>query len=234
MNQNSTTMKSTPSKNITLETVEDDFRDFIIGKNHPCVMANTVFRMNTFHIKAYDTIESDEVIDPVLADIQNYLENYDFESNMFESLIICFKNDQFRSEIEFEKALWNFLQKLHNKDNVAWDPTVSQDPNDSNFSLSIKGRAFYIIGMHPESSRLARQAPYCTVVFNLHMQFDKLREMGTYQSVKKRIRSRDKALQGTINPVLQDFGDDSETKQYSGRNVESTWKCPFHQKQNNN
>jgi FPC/CPF motif-containing protein YcgG len=129
--------------------------------------------------------------------------------------------------------LWNFLQKLHDNDTVPWDENVSQDPDDSNFSFSIKGRAFYIVGMHPQSSRLARSAPYCTVVFNLHWQFEKLREMGKYQSIKNRIRWRDKALQGTINSVLRDFGEQSETKQYSGRAVDNNWKCPFHYKNSN-
>ena len=56
--------------------------------------------------------------------------------------------------------------------------------------------------------------------------------MGVYDKVKKRIRSRDKELQGSINPVLRDFGTDSETKQYSGREVESNWKYPFHTQKN--
>ena len=217
---------------IELGTIEKEFKDFIINKNHPCIMANTVFRMDKYHLKVYDDITSDGVIEPILNDVAEYLESYDFESNMFESLIISFKENNFKTEDDFEKALWNFLQKLHNHDDSQWDPNVSEDPNDSNFSFSIKGKAFYIVGMHPESSRMARRAPYCTVVFNLHWQFEKLREMGTYQSVKKRIRWRDKALQGSINPVLQDFAEDSETKQYSGREVESTWKCPFHNKNN--
>lgn len=54
--------------------------------------------------------------------------------------------------------------------------------------------------------------------------------MGKYTTVKKRIRKRDKKLQGTINPVLKDFGKDSEAKQYSGRSVGNDWKCPFQSK----
>jgi hypothetical protein len=54
--------------------------------------------------------------------------------------------------------------------------------------------------------------------------------MGAYQAVKNKIRLRDKKLQGTINPVLRDFGSDSETRQYSGRNVGAEWECPFHHK----
>lgn len=211
-------------------TIEQEFKDFIINKNHPCLMANTVFRMDKYHLKVYDDITNDEVIEPILNDIADYLESYDFESNVFESLIISFKDNNFKTELAFENALWQFLQKLHDQDHTEWDPNVSQDPNDPTFSFSIKGKAFYIVGMHPKSSRMARRAPYCTLVFNLHWQFEKLREMGTYQSVKKRIRWRDKALQGSINPVLQDFAEDSETKQYSGREVDANWKCPFHNK----
>jgi FPC/CPF motif-containing protein YcgG len=52
--------------------------------------------------------------------------------------------------------------------------------------------------------------------------------MGVYHKVRNKIRERDIALQGNINPVLEDFGERSEARQYSGRQVESNWKCPFH------
>lgn len=211
-------------------TIELEFKNFIIKKKHPCVMARSVFVMENYHLKVYDKMASDKNIPNILLDIENFLALYDFESNNFESLIICFKNDEFESEIAFEEALWNFLQKLHDADNLEWDSAVSKNPDSPNFSFSIKGKAFYIIGMHPKSSRIARRTPYCTVVFNLHSQFEKLRKMGTYQAVKRKIRRRDKKLQGSINPVLRDFGTDTETKQYSGREVEKEWKCPFQPK----
>ena len=213
-----------------ISAIDQEFKEFIITQNHPCIMANTVFQMDKYHLKLYDDIESHDIIDPILADIENYLKHYDFESNQFESLIMCFTDNDFKTEFAYEKALWNLLQKLHDTDEAQWDSNVSDDPEDINFSFSIKGKAFYIIGMHPKSSRLARQSPYCTIVFNLHWQFEKLREMGTYQKVRNRIRIRDKELQGFINPSLSDFGEKSETKQYSGRNVENNWKCPFHNK----
>ena len=126
--------------------------------------------------------------------------------------------------------MWKTLQKLHELDDCEWDENVSNDPENPHFSFSLGGKAFYIIGLHPASSRLARRAPYTTLVFNLHSQFDKLREMGSYHSVRDTIRKNDEKLQGEINPMLRDFGSSSETKQYSGRKVEDNWKCPFHQK----
>ncbi|RXJ44314.1 guanitoxin biosynthesis heme-dependent pre-guanitoxin N-hydroxylase GntA [Gelidibacter gilvus] len=210
--------------------IEEKYKNFIVKQKHPCIMANAVFAMNKYHLKIYGKLSSAENTASVLKDIEAYIEHYDFDSNEFESLIFCFKYENIQTEEEFEEKLWQFLQRLHDNDTTAWDPRVSEDPNNSKFSFSLKGRAFYIVGMHPKSSRLARRAPYCTIVLNLHWQFEKLREMGTYQTIKKRIRQRDKRFQGTINPVLRDFGKDTEAKQYSGRAVENNWKCPFHQK----
>ena len=212
------------------EFIKSEYEDFILTQNHPCIMANTMFQMNNYHLKVYDDILSENNTELILLDINSYLKNYDFTTNKFESLIVCFTQNKFESELEYEKALWDFLQRLHDNDDASWDTNVSDDPDNPNFSFSLKGKAFYVIGMHPDSSRIARQAPYCTVVFNLHWQFERLREMGTYQSVRDRIRRRDEALQGYINPVLTDFGQTSETKQYSGRRVEQNWKCPFHHK----
>ncbi|WP_299392104.1 guanitoxin biosynthesis heme-dependent pre-guanitoxin N-hydroxylase GntA [uncultured Gelidibacter sp.] len=212
------------------ENIERAYKNFIIKDKHPCIMANAVFKLDNYHIKIYDDMTSDAVVDPMLENIEHYLKHYDFDSNEFESLLFCFKENEFDTELEFEKALWNLLQKLLDNDDSEWDAEVSDYVNSPNFSFSLKGKAFYIVGMHLKSSRLARRAPYCTVVMNLHWQFEKLREMGTYQTVKKRIRRRDIKLQGSINPVLRDFGSETEAKQYSGRAVGDAWKCPFHQK----
>ena len=41
------------------------------------------------------------------------------------------------------------------------------------------------------------------------------------------IRGREFALQGTINPMLSNFGEQSEARQYSGRAVDADWNPPF-------
>lgn len=213
-----------------LNKIEDQYKSFILCENHPCIMANALFKMEKYHLKVYDDIENITALKQLLIDIEIYLKQYDFESSDFESFIASFPNNYYQDEVSFEDALWKTLQSLHELDDCEWDKNVSQNPESPQFSFSIKGKAFYIVGLHPESSRLARQAPYTTLVFNLHWQFEKLREMGTYQVVKDTIRTRDEDLQGSINPVLKDYGADTETKQYSGRAVEENWKCPFHQK----
>jgi FPC/CPF motif-containing protein YcgG len=219
------------NKTLNKVSIVQEYKDFILKRKHPCVMAKTVFMMDKYQLQTYES-RTDDSLNLLLNDLENYLNAYDFESNEFESFIAVFPNMPADSEIQFENELWKTLQRLHQLDDQEWDERVSSDPENPNFSFSLKGRAFYVIGMHPNSSRIARQSPYPTFVFNLHWQFEKLREMGTYQKVKSMIRKRDKKLQGSINPVLKDFGDDSETKQYSGRNVEAEWKCPFHPKPN--
>lgn len=207
-----------------------DFEEFILQKNHPCIMAQTVFKMEEFVIRGYRNLGSAEAASEILTDLQTYLDNYDVESKNFETFIATFPYDKFNDEQSFEDALWQQLEKIHVLDKIPWDPAVDADPDSPNFSFSILGQAFYIVGMHPKSSRKARQSPYPTLVFNLHSQFEALREMGTYKQVRDRIRQRDKKLQGTINPVLRDFGEASEALQYSGKHNEGDWKCPFHQK----
>ncbi len=88
--------------------------------------------------------------------------------------------------------------------------------------------AFFIVGLHPASSRFKCRFAFPTLGFNAHVQFENLREAGKYGRMQDVIRSRDTSLQGNINPNLADFGASSDARQYSGREVEGDWGCPFH------
>ncbi|MGJ8550156.1 guanitoxin biosynthesis heme-dependent pre-guanitoxin N-hydroxylase GntA [Winogradskyella wichelsiae] len=221
-------MNTIPKNHPLYLAIDEDYKDFILTQKHPCVMAKTLFMTDKYHLNVYRSSQQIDGLKLLLNDLESFIDQYDFESPLFESFLAVFPFEHYDSELDFEKALWHTLQQLHALDDCEWDTSVSDNPQDPNFSFSLKGSAFYIVGLHPQSSRKARQSPYPTIVFNLHSQFEQLRAMGTYKKVKKRIRKRDKKLQGHINPVLKDFGKESETKQYSGRAVDSTWKCPFH------
>lgn len=208
--------------------LKKEFESFILDKDHPCIMAKTVFTMEEVVLRSYSDLGSTGNAKKLLSDLEKYISNYDFESNDFKTFLAVFPDSPDYSEIEFEKVLWKQLENLKKVDDKAWDPEVSSDPADKHFSFSLGGKAFYIVGMHPGASRKARQSPYPAIAFNLHWQFEKLREMGSYETVRDKIRERDKELQGSINPVLEDFGSHSEARQYSGREVGKDWKCPFH------
>ncbi|KRE42169.1 YqcI/YcgG family protein [Knoellia sp. Soil729] len=77
------------------------------------------------------------------------------------------------------------------------------------------------------TSRIARRAPLPTLVFNLHDQFEELRASDKYARMRDTIRRRDTAVQGTLNPMVNDHGQGSEAAQYSGRAVDEQWEAPF-------
>ncbi len=203
------------------------FKKFIVDEDHPCVIAQTVFSMDKVDFNVYKDFGSKNTAKEILRDLMLYLENYDFESNDFLTFIAGFPEEANYTEKQFEDLLWLQLQYLHEADDQPWDPEVSSNPGDKNFSFSLGGKAFYLVGLHPNSSRKARQSPVPAVAFNLHWQFEKLRGMGAFATVRDKIRERDIALQGDTNPMLTNFGEESEARQYSGRKVGEEWKCPF-------
>ena len=210
--------------------MRSEFQDFIIAQNHPCVMAQSVFSQEQVSFHVYEGLGSKSVAKEILEDLKAYLSSYEFNSNEFYTFVATFQDRKEFTEKEFEDLLWQQLQWIHEADEQPWDREVSHDPDNKNFSFSISGKAFYIVGMHPNSSRKARQSPVPALVFNLHWQFERLRKMGAYGNVRDKIRERDMELQGDTNPMLEDFGTKSEARQYSGRKVGEEWKCPFHQK----
>ena len=214
-------------KKLIMNRIEEDFKEWILDKNHPCMMAQTVFEQEAIVLKDYSKLADSANTEQILKDLYEYIDKYDFDSNLFQSFIAVFKDSKIEDEKEFEKLLWNQLTELSQHDKYSWDKTVSSNPENENFSFSLGEKAFYIVGMHPGSSRIARRSPHTCIVFNLHFQFELLRKMGVYHKVRNKIRKRDVELQGFINPCLDDFGVLSEARQYSGRATSKEWKCPF-------
>ncbi len=210
--------------------VRDAFEKFILQQDHPCIMARSAFKQDQVVIKTFDRMLQPETVTGILKGLKEYLAAYDPRTRKFYSFIAVFPKEPACTELVFERKLWQLLNCLHVMDPMPWDETVSDDPEDDDFSFSLCGKAFFLVGMHPGSSRKARRSPMPAIAFNMHLQFEHLREMGVYENVRDKIRQRDKAFQGTINPMLDDFGNASEARQYSGRAVGNDWKCPFHAK----
>src|SRR5690606_14076043 len=146
-------------------------------------------------LHVYEDPGSKNTARKIFRDLKNYIAKYDFDSNEFQTFLATFPDRKNFTEEQFEDLLWKQLQFLYEVDDSTWDPTVSSDPENDNFSFSLGGKAFYMVGLHPNSSRKARQSPVPAIAFNLHWQFEKLREMGAYYTVRDKIRERDKDLQ---------------------------------------
>ncbi|MBC7656034.1 MAG: YqcI/YcgG family protein [Frankiaceae bacterium] len=148
---------------------------------------------------------------------------------LFTSQLVLYPDTPPLDELQFEQALWWRLQALHDIDAAThrWDGSVSNDAQSPEFSLSIGGRAFYVVGLHPGSSRPARRFHCAALVFNLHSQFEALRDDGRYAKLCAAITDRDIAYSGSRNPMMAGHGEVSEARQYSGRQVGAGWRCPF-------
>lgn len=195
---------------------------------YPCVGAKASFNSNQYRLGIYGEMGAEDTTQHLGEDLRKYIKDTIESESDYLTLIAVF-TDEVESELDFETRLWHQVQKLHDseKHEQKWDPAVSNNPADNNFSFSFDGTAFFIVGLHPKASRTARRIGYTAMAFNLHRQFDKLRENDQFENMKKVIRNREIAYDGTINPMLEDFGKGQEAPQYSGRRVEKEWKCPF-------
>jgi uncharacterized protein len=210
--------------------IEQRFRDFIANPEFPCVGAKSAMGKGRLTVHVARSIRSawDDI--PILAALNRIANGYREDPQLFTSLAIVFRSRDVDDEAGFEAALWDRVQSLSDKD--AWlglpaDPRVSDDPDDPHFSLSFGGEAFFVVGLHPAASRPARRFERPALVFNLHDQFEQLREQGRYEKLRASIIARDVELAGGPNPMLARHGTVSEARQYSGRPVGEAWECPF-------
>ena len=210
--------------------IEDELLDFVGQPDFPCVGAKSAMARGALKILPCWSLTSawDDV--RIHRELLEWAQSYRASPDGLRSLAIVFDQPRALGEAEFEAALWARIQSLADKDHWLGEPydhRVSGDPDDPHFSLSFGGEAFFAVGLHPNASRPARRSPAPTLVFNLHDQFERLREEGRYERMRERILDRDRALAGDINPMLARHGDASEARQYSGRAVNDDWQCPF-------
>lgn len=203
---------------------------YVLGASFPCVGARSAVNSQRAMFGSFGSLGSEEPVRlrGLCDSLLGFSAAYSDPGEAPVTYMALFADDV-RDEEDFERRLWRHLQLLHSIDRQRfdWAPRVSDDPESPEFSFSIAGRAFFIVGLHPSSSRIARRAPVTCLAFNFHDQFELLRASGKFEKMQRAIRLRDVALQGNANPVLKSFGEASEARQYSGRSVESHWHCPF-------
>ena len=212
------------------ERAESAFRAFVADPRFPCLAGKGVTRGTGFRLRRYGVLGSARSATRLARDLAAFVSDMPVDGSGLHSFVAIFPRSAPADEIAFEQRLWEQVQRLHEHDapGAGWDPTVSDDPRDAHFSFSFGGQALFVIGIHPASSRLARRFRWPALVFNPHAQFERLRADGRFAPLAAAVREREIALQGTLNPNLADFGEQSEARQYSGRAVGAEWRCPFH------
>ncbi|WP_417622848.1 guanitoxin biosynthesis heme-dependent pre-guanitoxin N-hydroxylase GntA [Parasphingorhabdus sp.] len=196
----------------------------------PCVGAKSALARDNLKVIAGHRLDSNWDDLEIHRELLAWAREYRGSTEGLRSLAVIFEGPTDLSEAQFEKLLWTRIQSMADKDawlGQSYDDRVSADPEDPHFSLSFGGEAFFVIGLHPNASRPARRFAHPVLVFNLHDQFERLREHGTYEKMRETILARDEKLAGDINPMLAKYGESSEARQYSGRQVGEDWQCPF-------
>jgi FPC/CPF motif-containing protein YcgG len=227
---------------------EEAFRHFVLDAQFPCLGAKAAFNSNSQTIRVFDELGSQESTTELCVGLRTFTDMVVRDAveprreaalspdgstasrpTNYATFVAIFESPRETTEMQFEELLWKQLRLLHEHDRgrAEWAPNVASDPADPHFSFSFAGQALYVIGMHAQSSREARRFPWPVLVFNPHEQFERLRSDGKWKHMQETIRQRDLQLQGSMNPMLSDFGEQSEARQYSGRAVDENWRAPF-------
>lgn len=204
--------------------------DLIGQKNYPCVAALKSFHNKDYKIQNYSQMGEFSQRPALRKALLEYLEEYKKNKSPYFTFWAVFDNTPLGSEIEFEEKMWKELSSLTSESQRESDkdPKFSDDPADKNFCFALNGYAFFVVGLHPYSSRKSRRLSHPTLVFNVYEQFEQLKLEGKYEPMIEINRKRDVKFQGSSNPMVEKHGDDWESIQFSGKENPDSWKCPFH------
>ncbi|NZA26420.1 YqcI/YcgG family protein [Luteimonas sp. SJ-92] len=207
--------------------------EFVGSDRFPCVGSRLALVQDTIRMLELESLGSPRNDAPLLGRLERFaamVDASDADDPAVHSLAALFRGPAGIDEARFESLLWAQLQRLHDLDarrGRRWASDVDSDPDSPDFSMSLAGHPFFVIGLHPGASRIARRFAWPTLVFNSHRQFERLRADGRFAKMQAATRARDRELQGSINPNLSDYGEASEARQYGGRAVEADWCCPL-------
>jgi FPC/CPF motif-containing protein YcgG len=222
-------MPSLVDENSAAERSEELFA-VVRDERFPCLGAKSAMARGMLRTLVCSSIQSGRDDFRIHCSLLEWVRMYRADNAGLRSLAVVFEEPLALTDSEFERALWERLQSLAERDHVLGEACaagVSVDPENPTFALSFGGAAFFVVGLHPNASRPGRRAPRPTLVFNLHDQFERLRADGIYDRMRAKIIERDVALAGSANPMLGRFGEASGAPQYSGRAVGEDWRCPF-------
>ncbi len=206
-----------------------EYLDFLSRKDFACVAAREAVSRQQVKCFVAGHMGCPHDDSAILDFLYDFIQTYRNQKNRYHSAAILFAPTVVRDENMFDTLMWQRLQALSDADatKYPYDSRVAAQPESEDFSFSLMEEALFIIGLHPLSSRPSRRFKYATLVFNPHEQFQQMKESTQYDKMKNIVRKRDMAYSGSINPMLDDFGNSSEVYQYSGKQYSNEWECPL-------
>ena len=211
------------------ERIVSDYLAFLQQRDYPCIAAKAAVANGHVQCLVIDDMSSPAEDELIVSFLYDFVEYYRRSVKPYHTAAVIFRLPEIRQERRFDELLWERLAAFRDIDREHYkhDPRVDADPSSAHYSYSLKEEAFFILGLNPMSSRLARRFRYPAIIFNPHAEFEKLRNNHKYESMKTAVRKRDIHFSGSMNPMLKDFGEESEVFQYSGLQYDLTWQCPL-------
>ncbi len=214
---------------ITEPDIREQYLSYIKNDSFPCIAAKAALANQQIKCMVADHMACPKDDTLILQFLYDFVDTYRSSKELYHSAAILFKGPEQVNEEEFDGLMWMRLQALANLDSKAYDydKRVDNNPGSANFSFSLKEEAFFIIGLHANNNRLTRQFKYPVLTFNPHAQFEQLRDLNKFENMQRVVRKRDLAYSGSVNPMLENYGETSEVYQYSGRKYDNKWECPL-------
>lgn len=203
--------------------------DMIAQKDYPCMPALQSFHQNDYLVGIYQGFDSGKNSAEMVQDLLYFRKKQKQSASMYASFWAIFPTATVQDETDFENQLWkqlSFLSAAGNQ-NSQWDPQFSSDPANPKFCFSLQGEALFVVGVSPVASRKGRRFPFPSLILNYYDQFTDLAKAGKYDSIVKLNRQREMRFSGSLNPMVEKYGDNQEAIQFSGKENPDDWKCPF-------
>ena len=214
---------------ITDTGIINEYLEYIDHDNFPCIAAKAALAKSQISCLVVGHMACPADDSYILNFLYDFVDRFRNSEKLYHSATVIFEQPITLNEAEFDRFMWMRLQALSDLDSVnyKYDLRVDSNPKSADFSFSLKEEAFFIIGLHPGSSRLTRKFKYPALTFNPHIQFERLRQMQKFEKMQQVVRKRDMKVSGSINPMLTNYGEASEVYQYSGINYDLSWECPY-------
>lgn len=215
--------------------VKTEINALLNQRGYPCVAAVQSLHRKDFWLRTYRDFGKVHQRASLREDLLHYLKTYKKTGSQYFTFWAVFRDEYPYSEDEFEQFLWSELSALTSESSKETDQDTrfSIDPESKNFCFSLGGSALFVVGLHSQSSRLARKFPWPSLVFNVYEQFDQLVAQKKYIPMVETVRRRDIEFQGDVNPMVLQHNDSWESIQFSGKKNAENWKCPFHFRKTN-
>lgn len=208
---------------------DSDIKKLLGQKSYPCIAAVQAMYRNELIFDTYEGFGTGLHSRRLAENLIQFKKTQASKQIPYLTYMALFPNDTSKCEQTFEENMWKELSAMWDHPSVAgsWDPNFSESPEDQNFCFSLDGSAFFVVGLHSQSSRLSRRLPFNALIFNLYSQFTALMEKGTYEEMVRINRQRDEKFQGSVNPMAEKYNDIWEAIQFSGKENGPQWRCPF-------